>query len=81
MQDYVPYLRSYLPEVKYSIDVKYSVSSPSLSMCPKQPENLQGKVNISEEIRKMEDIEQDLGKLSYNFTSTRYICRLSFKVP
>ena len=33
-----------------------------LPMCPKAPENLKGKVNISLEERKMEDIENDLGE-------------------
>ena len=32
-------------------------------MCPKAPENLKGKVNISLEERKMEDIENDLGEI------------------
>jgi len=39
-------------------------------MCPKAPENLKGKVNISLEEKKMEDIEKDLDfiKLGGSFT-------------
>ena len=39
------------------------ITGPVLPMCPKAPENLKGKVNISLEERKMEDIENDLGEI------------------
>ena len=57
---------SYIPDRNYIIqNVKSSVpegKSVSLPMCSKTPENLRGKINISLEERKMEDIEKDLGE-------------------
>ena len=50
-----------LPSVH--INITYIVQGPILSMCPKAPENLKGKVNISLEEKKMEDIEKDLGEI------------------
>jgi len=56
---YVPNLISYIPEVKSKISSSFSPRH-FLPMCPKIPENLEGKVNISQEIRNMEDIAKDL---------------------
>ena len=54
---------SYIPDRNYIIQtVKSERKSVSLLMCSKTPENLRGKINISLEERKMEDIENDLGE-------------------
>ena len=51
-------------------DIEGYIAHSPMAKCPLVPLNLVGKINISKVIRKMEDIEQDLGKSLYIKTST-----------